>query len=211
MSSDNGQSLTNGETSTSSPKSSPKASQPTDSNITLTNGHSEMQLESSVDYPPPPLTIDEPAVETESASNGEGESSPNDSPVTKEKGPRLVAHEREDSSSSLPASGGETDATESSSRLPGEAQITLTSGYSSNRALKSGGQLLESRSDSEQPVSSDVAVAYSPHGRFIKYDTEIGRGSFKTVYKGLDTETGVAIAWCELQVSVDTLYTRVHS
>ena len=44
------------------------------------------------------------------------------------------------------------------------------------------------------------AVAYSPGNRFIKYDIEIGRGSFKTVYKGLDTETGVAVAWCELQV-----------
>ena len=45
-------------------------------------------------------------------------------------------------------------------------------------------------------------VAYSPDNRFIKYDIEIGRGSFKTVYKGLDTETGVAVAWCELQVCV---------
>ena len=44
------------------------------------------------------------------------------------------------------------------------------------------------------------AVAYSPGNQFIKYDIEIGRGSFKTVYKGLDTETGVAVAWCELQV-----------
>ena len=43
-------------------------------------------------------------------------------------------------------------------------------------------------------------VAVSPNGRFNKFDNEIGRGSFKTVYKGLDTETGVAVAWCELQV-----------
>lgn len=28
---------------------------------------------------------------------------------------------------------------------------------------------------------------------------EIGRGSFKTVYRGLDTQTGVSVAWCELQ------------
>ena len=48
---------------------------------------------------------------------------------------------------------------------------------------------------------SDQAVASSPYGRFLKFDIEIGRGSFKTVYKGLDTETGVAVAWCELQVS----------
>lgn len=43
------------------------------------------------------------------------------------------------------------------------------------------------------------AIATSPDGRFLKFDDEVGRGSFKTVYKGLDTETGVAVAWCELQ------------
>uniref|UniRef100_A0A8C2DS70 non-specific serine/threonine protein kinase n=1 Tax=Cyprinus carpio TaxID=7962 RepID=A0A8C2DS70_CYPCA len=43
------------------------------------------------------------------------------------------------------------------------------------------------------------AVGPSPDGRFLKFDIEIGRGSFKTVYKGLDTETTVEVAWCELQ------------
>lgn len=41
----------------------------------------------------------------------------------------------------------------------------------------------------------------SSDGRFLKFDEELGRGSFKTVYRGLDTETGVAVAWCELQES----------
>jgi len=45
------------------------------------------------------------------------------------------------------------------------------------------------------------AVATSPDGRYLKFNIEIGRGSFKTVYKGLDTETTVEVAWCELQVS----------
>ncbi|XP_065817298.1 serine/threonine-protein kinase WNK1 isoform X6 [Labrus bergylta] len=43
------------------------------------------------------------------------------------------------------------------------------------------------------------AVATSPGGRFLKFDIELGRGAFKTVYKGLDTETWVEVAWCELQ------------
>ncbi|XP_068950456.1 serine/threonine-protein kinase WNK1 isoform X3 [Petaurus breviceps papuanus] len=43
------------------------------------------------------------------------------------------------------------------------------------------------------------AVGISNDGRFLKFDIEIGRGSFKTVYKGLDTETTVEVAWCELQ------------
>ena len=44
------------------------------------------------------------------------------------------------------------------------------------------------------------AVDTSLDGRFLKFPEEIGRGSFKTVYRGLDANTGVAVAWCELQV-----------
>ncbi|EDV19283.1 uncharacterized protein TRIADDRAFT_4059, partial [Trichoplax adhaerens] len=51
------------------------------------------------------------------------------------------------------------------------------------------------------------AIASNPNGRFLKFNIEIGRGSFKTVYKGLDTETGVAVAWCELQ---DRKYTKLE-
>ena len=46
----------------------------------------------------------------------------------------------------------------------------------------------------------EEAVAKSPDQRFIKYASEIGRGAFKTVYRGLDTEASVPVAWCELQV-----------
>lgn len=50
------------------------------------------------------------------------------------------------------------------------------------------------------------AVATSPGGRFLKFDIELGRGAFKTVFKGLDTETWVEVAWCELQVSADEFH-----
>lgn len=46
----------------------------------------------------------------------------------------------------------------------------------------------------------EKAVDNSPDDRFLKFNKEIGRGSFKTVFRGLDTQTGVAVAWCELQV-----------
>ncbi|XP_054455498.1 serine/threonine-protein kinase WNK4 [Anoplopoma fimbria] len=54
----------------------------------------------------------------------------------------------------------------------------------------------------EQEEKEDMetkAVATSPDGRYLKFNIEIGRGSFKNVYKGLDTETTVEVAWCELQ------------
>uniref|UniRef100_H3D3J0 non-specific serine/threonine protein kinase n=1 Tax=Tetraodon nigroviridis TaxID=99883 RepID=H3D3J0_TETNG len=64
-----------------------------------------------------------------------------------------------------------------------------------------------SQTESESPNEAKAhieeaetkAVGTSPDGRFLKFDIEIGRGSFKTVYKGLDTETTVEVAWCELQ------------
>ena len=54
--------------------------------------------------------------------------------------------------------------------------------------------------EDDDPDDDPDAVDQSPEGRFLKFPEEIGRGSFKTVYRGLDTNTGVAVAWCELQV-----------
>ncbi|XP_065350623.1 serine/threonine-protein kinase WNK1 isoform X6 [Cloeon dipterum] len=51
----------------------------------------------------------------------------------------------------------------------------------------------------EKDEDEGKAVATSPDTRFLKFNEEIGSGSFKTVYRGLDTVSGVAVAWCELQ------------
>merc|ERR1719193_2995244 len=55
------------------------------------------------------------------------------------------------------------------------------------------------KEDNEPEVEEAKAIDQGPDQRYLKFDEEIGRGSFKTVFKGLDTETGVAVAWCELQ------------
>nr|XP_015822418.2 serine/threonine-protein kinase WNK4 isoform X2 [Nothobranchius furzeri] len=55
------------------------------------------------------------------------------------------------------------------------------------------------KKEEERDEEEIKAVASSPDGRFLKFNIEIGRGSFKTVYRGLDTETTVEVAWCELQ------------
>lgn len=57
--------------------------------------------------------------------------------------------------------------------------------------------IIESQIEHEHDID-ELATATSPCKRFIKYDVIIGSGSFKTVYRGLDTETGVTVAWCEL-------------
>lgn len=60
------------------------------------------------------------------------------------------------------------------------------------------------REQEEKEDTETQAVATSPDGRYLKFDIEIGRGSFKTVYRGLDTDTTVEVAWCELQVWLGT-------
>jgi hypothetical protein len=57
----------------------------------------------------------------------------------------------------------------------------------------------------------EKAIGVSPDGRFLKFEEEIGRGSFKTVYRGLDTQTGVAVAWCELQVRWYTVNSNLQA
>ncbi|XP_047381904.1 serine/threonine-protein kinase WNK2 isoform X10 [Sciurus carolinensis] len=62
------------------------------------------------------------------------------------------------------------------------------------------GRVRKDEPEEEEDDEDDLkAVATSLDGRFLKFDIELGRGSFKTVYKGLDTETWVEVAWCELQ------------
>ncbi|XP_012933140.1 serine/threonine-protein kinase WNK4 isoform X2 [Heterocephalus glaber] len=62
------------------------------------------------------------------------------------------------------------------------------------------GVVRERRRELEEKEDTETqAVATSPDGRYLKFDIEIGRGSFKTVYRGLDTDTTVEVAWCELQ------------
>ncbi|XP_057218321.1 serine/threonine-protein kinase WNK2 isoform X2 [Triplophysa rosa] len=63
---------------------------------------------------------------------------------------------------------------------------------------RSVGKAGSDENDNEEDAGMK-AVSTSPGGRFLKFDIELGRGSFKTVYKGLDTETWVEVAWCELQ------------
>ncbi|XP_031172706.1 serine/threonine-protein kinase WNK2-like isoform X2 [Sander lucioperca] len=99
--------------------------------------------------------------------------------------------------SSTESQGGQKDsATESASAdeekdKSGDA-LNLTCNDSGKAAIKAS-------SEENEEEAEMKAVSTSPGGRFLKFDIELGRGSFKTVYKGLDTETWVEVAWCELQ------------
>lgn len=89
------------------------------------------------------------------------------------------------------------------------ATTTTTSGATSPPVI-SVAQDREKNKDEQDEDDEQNAIAQSPDGRFLKFMEEIGRGSFKTVYRGLDTNTGVSVAWCELQVSQPFASTCPH-
>ncbi|NXH72121.1 WNK1 kinase, partial [Hydrobates tethys] len=97
-------------------------------------------------------------------------------PATKDAAPLLSKEEEGDEATALPP----TSAAGSASAVSRE--------FEERRTQQEDIEELETK-----------AVGISPDGRFLKFDIEIGRGSFKTVYKGLDTDTTVEVAWCELQ------------
>ncbi|XP_024860227.1 serine/threonine-protein kinase WNK2 isoform X9 [Kryptolebias marmoratus] len=73
-------------------------------------------------------------------------------------------------------------------------------GQASNATCSDVGKAAVKAASEENEEEAEMkAVSTSPGGRFLKFDIELGRGSFKTVYKGLDTDTWVEVAWCELQ------------
>nr|XP_046253339.1 serine/threonine-protein kinase WNK2-like isoform X3 [Scatophagus argus] len=99
--------------------------------------------------------------------------------------------------SSTESQGGQKDsATESASadeeKQRGGDALNFTCSDAGKAAIKAA-------SEENEEEAEMKAVSTSPGGRFLKFDIELGRGSFKTVYKGLDTETWVEVAWCELQ------------
>ncbi|XP_053212676.1 serine/threonine-protein kinase WNK3-like [Panonychus citri] len=80
-----------------------------------------------------------------------------------------------------------------------QQQPTVMEKTETEKPVKNGNNNhVEDSDDGEDQIN---AAESSPDGRFLKFE-QIGRGSFKTVYKGLDTQTGAAVAWCELQESL---------
>jgi len=68
----------------------------------------------------------------------------------------------------------------------------------------------DSEDEKEELDDEEIEIQHSPNGRFLKFNVEIGVGSFKTVFKGLDTETGVHVAWCELKVSLNVSFETLY-
>ncbi|KAI3357594.1 hypothetical protein L3Q82_015994 [Scortum barcoo] len=101
--------------------------------------------------------------------------------------------------SSTESQGGQKDSATESASADEEKE---KGGDALNLACSDAGKTaIKAASEENEEEAEMKAVSTSPGGRFLKFDIELGRGSFKTVYKGLDTETWVEVAWCELQLS----------
>ena len=48
--------------------------------------------------------------------------------------------------------------------------------------------------------SGDDFVERDPSGRYVRYNEFLGKGAFKTVYKGFDEEDGTEVAWCQVDI-----------
>ncbi|KAM6096663.1 serine/threonine-protein kinase WNK1 isoform 11-T11 [Chlamydotis macqueenii] len=119
-----------------------------------------------------PLLLQQPPPPAPLPLEGQSAQEP---PATKDAAP-LLPKEEEDEATALPPTSGAGSASAASRD------------FEERRTQQEDIEELETK-----------AVGISPDGRFLKFDIEIGRGSFKTVYKGLDTDTTVEVAWCELQ------------
>ncbi|XVF12901.1 hypothetical protein REPUB_Repub08aG0159700 [Reevesia pubescens] len=57
-----------------------------------------------------------------------------------------------------------------------------------------------------------------PSGRYVRYDEILGKGAFKTVYKGFDEADGIEVAWNQVNIEdvlqtpeqLEKLYSEVH-
>ncbi|KAJ4967333.1 hypothetical protein NE237_019182 [Protea cynaroides] len=57
---------------------------------------------------------------------------------------------------------------------------------------------IEGGGDPEPP--DPEAVETDPTGRYIRYNNVLGRGAFKTVYRGFDEIDGIEVAWSQIEL-----------
>ena len=118
------------------------------------------------------------------------------SPVKEESQPASSASNKEDSGTQVHPDDTSSSTTSASTETAKKTTEEIKQETEVKTAVSSKPPTQEPDDDDDEPEASDS----SPDNRFLKFPEEIGRGSFKTVYRGLDTNTGVSVAWCELQV-----------
>eukprot|EP00201_Polytomella_parva_P016606 CAMPEP_0175066912 /NCGR_PEP_ID=MMETSP0052_2-20121109/16786_1 /TAXON_ID=51329 ORGANISM="Polytomella parva, Strain SAG 63-3" /NCGR_SAMPLE_ID=MMETSP0052_2 /ASSEMBLY_ACC=CAM_ASM_000194 /LENGTH=431 /DNA_ID=CAMNT_0016333695 /DNA_START=78 /DNA_END=1373 /DNA_ORIENTATION=+ len=57
---------------------------------------------------------------------------------------------------------------------------------------------------SQQREDDDIAET-DPEGRYFRYKEMVGKGRFKEVYKGFNSQIGIDVAWCKVNASTNHL------
>ncbi|XP_042497115.1 probable serine/threonine-protein kinase WNK3 isoform X2 [Macadamia integrifolia] len=73
-------------------------------------------------------------------------------------------------------------------------------------------------SSEHEPDDDSAFVEIDPIGRYGRYDELLGKGAFKTVYRGFDELEGIEVAWNQVRVAdllqksedLERLYSEVH-
>jgi len=52
----------------------------------------------------------------------------------------------------------------------------------------------------EEEYEDDKVVETDPNGRYVRFEHKLGSGAFKTVYRALDTERGIEVAWNQVMI-----------
>ncbi|KAA8529920.1 hypothetical protein F0562_034476 [Nyssa sinensis] len=65
------------------------------------------------------------------------------------------------------------------------------------------------KSKSKSEFEETDIVEKSPNGRYIRYNEILGKGAFKTVYKGFDEIYGIEVAWNQVSID-DALQSQEH-
>lgn len=132
-------------------------------------------------------------------------------------GSAKMSESMESTSNGAISEGNETGVTDAhnlkesnSSKKPANRESIGAAAVETSEKPETSSDKIDSQDAANDDEDGGESSKKSPDGRFIKQNDEIGRGSFKTVYKGLDVETGVAVAWCELMVSCSSLYIYIY-
>ena len=54
-------------------------------------------------------------------------------------------------------------------------------------------------------TAEEVGIGSCPNNRYIKLNVLLGKGAYKVVYKGIDTEEGIEVAWNVCHVGVNKI------
>lgn len=70
-----------------------------------------------------------------------------------------------------------------------------------NQTVRTESERTEDSEKSSGEIDSERIVEVSPNNHYARFNTILGKGAFKVVWKAIDNEEGYEVAWNTFQVS----------